>query len=91
MKRLLPLLLALILAGCVGTHFAWSNARAVKVGMTKDEVRQIMGKPYLTTSEGPNDIWQWTYGTGWGTGGNFQIVIKDGKVVEVPRIPDELR
>ena len=81
---------SLLFSGCVGTPFRWETARKVHVGMTKAEVLEVMGKPYVMSTAGETDIWQWTYGTGLGTGGNYRIVIKDGKVSEVPRIPEEL-
>jgi hypothetical protein len=84
-------LLLFVCAACVGTPFAWSSARQVKVGMTTTELTQIMGKPLTMSSSGENEVWAWNYGTGLGTGGYFAVVIKDGKVIEVPQIPDQLK
>lgn len=89
--KLFVVLVSFLLVACVGTPFRWDTARQIKVGMTKEQVVEIMGKP-LTISAGTGDqeFWAWNYGTGLGTGGYFRVVIKSGKVVEVPKIPDSL-
>ena len=90
--KILPLVLAVLLfAGCVGTPFKWSDARRIEVGMTTEQVTQILGKPLSMSSQGQNEVWAWNYGTGLGTGGYFAVVIKDGKVIEVPKIPEKLK
>ncbi len=77
-------------AGCVGTPYRWDSAREIEVGMTKDEVREIMGKPYVISMAGDNEFWTWAYGTGLGSGGSFRIVLVDGVVTEVPTISDSM-
>lgn len=89
--KILLVLFALTLAGCVGTHFKWDTARQIKVGMTIDQVTELMGKPdSIATGASDVELWAWNYGTAWGTGGYFRIGIKDGKVVDVPKISDSL-
>lgn len=82
-----PALTILLFAACVGTHFDWDDARQIHVGMTESEVIQKMGKPYTMSAADGNEYWTWNYGTGLGTGGYFRIVMKAGRVSEVPAIP----
>jgi len=90
--KILPLLFtALLFAGCVGTPFKWSDARRIEVGMTTQQVESILGKPLTMASKEDREVWAWNYGTGLGNGGYFAVEIKDGKVVEVPKIPEKLK
>lgn len=75
-----------LIAGCASTKpFAWDNVRKLQVGMTKKEVTQIMGKPYLISSGSEDsEIWEWSFGR---QGRTYHIVLKEGKVSEVPPIP----
>ena len=79
-------------AGCAGTPFKWDNARKVHVGMTKEEVTKIMGKPYSvsSTSDG-TEKWVWVFATGWGSSRSFRVDFKDDIVIEVPKIPDSFK
>lgn len=87
--KLFALLVALVIfAGCVGTPFRWDTARKIQLGMTKAQVQEIMGKPYMVSTVGESEVWMWSYGTGLGTGGAFKVLMKDNKVAEVPKIPD---
>lgn len=92
MKKSLIILLSITLAACAGVPFSWDNARQIKVGMTSSEVRNLMGKPYLISGTNDNkERWNWTFVTGFGSMRTFNIFIKDGKVVDVPSIPDDER
>jgi PBP1b-binding outer membrane lipoprotein LpoB len=80
--------LALVLSGCAGTDFSYDEARKVKVGMTEDQVTQIMGPPYSVVSRSDGQMWVWSHANGM-TGASRVISFRmvDGKVVEVPTIP----
>jgi outer membrane protein assembly factor BamE (lipoprotein component of BamABCDE complex) len=92
LTTLLGLACALVLfSACVGTTFNWDTARQVRVGMTKAEVQQVMGKPYLISTAGEDEVWTWAYGTGLGNGAAFKIILRDDKVTQVPKIPAELK
>lgn len=80
--------LALVLSGCAGTSFTYDEARKVKVGMTEDQVTQIMGPPYSVVSRADGQMWVWSHANGM-TGASRVISFRmlDGKVVEVPTIP----
>lgn len=89
MKKIIIIAAALILSACAGVPFSWDNARQVKVGMTTAEVNELMGRPYLVASMSDGrERWNWTFATGLGSMKTYNAFIKDGKVVEVPRIPD---
>lgn len=82
-------LLAACLAGCAGTKFDFDQARQVKVGMTKQEVETLMGRPYMVTTKGEQELWTWSYANGMtGTSRAVTFTFKDDKVVGVPKIPD---
>jgi len=80
--------LAFSLSGCAGTNFSYDEARKVKVGMTEEEVTQIMGPPYSVVSRADGQMWVWSHANGM-TGSSRVISFRmvDGKVVEVPTIP----
>lgn len=49
-QRFLLVAVAAVLAGCAGTPFTFGRASQVKVGMTEDQLYEIMGNPYMVTS-----------------------------------------
>lgn len=49
-----------LLAACAGTKFDWEQTRAVRAGMTADELQQRMGKPYAVTTRGNQTIWTYS-------------------------------
>lgn len=83
------LLLALVtLSGCAGTDFSYEEARKVQVGMTEDQVVQIMGPPYSVVSRADGQMWVWSHANGMtGASRVVSFRMKDGRVVEVPTIP----
>lgn len=85
-------ILALVLAGCAGTNFSYDDARKVKVGMTEDEVTQIMGPPYSVVSRADGQMWVWSHANGMsGASRVISFRMVDGKVVEVPVIPSSFK
>ncbi len=84
--------LAIVLSGCAGTSFSYDDARKVQVGMTEDQVTQIMGPPYSVVSRADGQMWVWSHANGM-TGASRVISFKmlDGKVVEIPPIPTSFK
>jgi len=84
--------LAFSLSGCAGTNFSYDEARKVKVGMTEEEVTQMMGPPYSVLSRADGRMWVWSHANGM-TGASHVISFRmvDGKVVEVPTIPSSFK
>lgn len=84
--------LALVLSGCAGTSFSYDDARQVQVGMTEEQVTQIMGPPYSVVSRADGQMWIWSHANGM-TGASRVISFRlvDGKVVEVPTIPTSFK
>lgn len=84
--------LVLTLSGCAGTSFSYDDARLVQVGMSEDQVTQIMGPPYSVISRTDGQMWVWSHANGM-TGASRVISFKmmDGKVVEVPPIPTSFK
>jgi outer membrane protein assembly factor BamE (lipoprotein component of BamABCDE complex) len=85
---LLACSVVVVLAGCFGTAFNWSQARSVTVDMTEKQLTDAMGKPYMVTTRGDREVWVYSYATGLGEAKAVSYVLKDGKVIEVPKIPD---
>lgn len=72
-------------------RFKWDNARQVKVGMTTDEVVQLMGKPRMVASRDGTVIYVWSYvGLGF-SHRSLRVDFKGGKVIATPEIPDEFK
>ncbi|WP_306522153.1 outer membrane protein assembly factor BamE [Rheinheimera sp.] len=92
MKYVIAVFLTLTLIACAGTPFNFENARQVKVGMVESEVTNLMGSPYLVTTKGEEQIWVWSYANGMsGASKSISFVMKDGKVISVPTIPDSFK
>lgn len=79
------------LAGCAGTNFSYDQARQVRLGMTEAEVMQVMGRPYSVVSRPDGQMWVWSRANAFGSAKAVSFRLKDGKVVEVPDIPDSFR
>lgn len=79
------------LAGCAGTNFSYDQARRVQLGMTEAEVMQVMGRPYSVVSRPDGQMWIWSRANAFGSAKVVSFRLKDGKVVEVPDIPDSFR
>lgn len=88
-KQIAILLTAATLSGCAGTLFNWEQARAVRVGMTTQEVEAVLGKPYLVTTQGDgSQMWVWSQANGFtGESRVVSFPVRDGRVVGVPEIP----
>lgn len=92
--KLLSIFCALLLIGCAGTPFKWSEARRIEPGMTKPEVTAKLGAP-TRVSTIPNDgtryVWVWVNTM---AGSTRTLVIdfdKSGQVIKAPPIPDEFQ
>ena len=83
---LLSVCIALTAAGC--GYFSQfdnrENARKLRVGMTVEQVREIMGEPLQVSFARP-DVWYYYIETAWHDGQTtidecMPVVFKDGKV-----------
>lgn len=87
--RIAALLASLAVAACAGTPFDWSQARAVKTGMTADELQKVMGAPYMVTTRGDETVWIYSGANGFtGTTRSVSFILKDQKVIGLPTIPE---
>ena len=97
MSRLLTLVLACaLLIGCAtaGTKFDFQNARQLRVGMTEQEVTQLMGKPMSVTARGQSQIWVWSFAKAGAfsiDSKSLSVIFTDGLVSEAPTIPDSFK
>jgi len=74
-----------MLCGCSGLR----KARDVKPGMTGADVEKIMGKPYMITTSGFDDVWLYQC-TGWTLETmTVSFSFHNGKVNEVPHAPSK--
>lgn len=92
MRKVHHFILALavaILAGCAGTPFTFGQASQVKVGMTEDQLYEIMGNPYMVTSREEGQMWIYSHATAFSGAKTVSFETKGGKVTKVPYIPKE--
>jgi outer membrane protein assembly factor BamE (lipoprotein component of BamABCDE complex) len=85
MKRtLLALIVSLAVTGCTGTFFYVNQTRSVQVGMTEQQLTDILGKPEVVTARADGTrVWVYVFGPGsYATTASY--VLKDGKVASVP-------
>jgi outer membrane protein assembly factor BamE (lipoprotein component of BamABCDE complex) len=87
MKKIITIAAALALAACAGTPFSFGQASKVKVGMTEDQLYEIMGNPYSVVSKADSQMWIYTHATAFGGAKSVSYELKDGKVATVPAIP----
>ncbi len=92
MKRILPIVCAALLAGCVsmGTNYDPAAVDRLQVGMTKAEVIRMLGQPnQVITLSGGGQKLIWVHSTGSMFGGNARSVGlpfgPDDRLQEVPR------
>ncbi len=88
-NRFLLAAVVVVLAGCAGTPFTFGQASQVKVGMTEDQLYEIMGNPYMVTSKEEGQLWVYTHATAFGGAKSVSFEMKDGKVYKVPYIPKD--
>lgn len=77
------------MAGCAGTRFTFGQASQVKVGMTEDQLYEIMGNPYMVTSREEGQMWIYSHATAFSGAKTVSFETKDGKVTKVPYIPKD--
>ena len=85
-KVVVVFLLVFFLNGCYPWEINRENLNKIEIGMTKDQVRQIMGKPYRREAE--SNLEWWLYDTQGGRGMYFTeseyltpLLFEDGKLV----------
>ena len=84
MKRtFLAFIVALAVTGCTGTFFYVNQTRSVQVGMTEQQLTDILGKPEVVTkrSDG-SQVWVYSFNLGVDAT-SASYLVKDGKVIEV--------
>jgi hypothetical protein len=98
--KLVAFALSILMISCAsaGTYFYWDDVRALKVGMTKQEVVGKLGPPYQTTASkvenGVKEKYTWSYARAGMTSTKSRavtVIFLDGKVVSIPPIPEEYR
>lgn len=88
MRTLVALLFAAtVLAGCAGTPFRFSDARQVRVGWTEAELTALLGRPYMVTARGNDQMWVWSQANFLGDARVVSFTLRDGRVAAVPTIP----
>ena len=87
MRAVLIIAVAALLAACAGTPFTYGEANKVKVGMTEDQVYELMGNPYSIISKPDSQMWIWSHATAFGGAKSVSFEFKDGLVAAVPNIP----
>jgi len=90
--RLAAAAAVLVLAGCAGSNFQWDAARKISVGMTGPEVERLMGPPNSVRSTANGMVWVWVHvNTLAGTSRTLSVPFKEGRVTEVPQIPESFK
>jgi hypothetical protein len=85
------LLSATLLSACTGTQFKWSDARKINVGMSSEEVIQIMGQPNGIHSQEGKLIYSWYSASLLNGNRGMRIEFKDNKVTEAPAVPNSFK
>jgi hypothetical protein len=89
MRAALIIAAAVLLAACAGTPFTFGQASKVKVGMSEDQLYEIMGNPYMTVSKEDSQSWIYTHATAFSGAKSISFETKDGVVSKVPYIPKD--
>ena len=82
MKRFIPaLIITLAVTGCTNVG---SRTKSVQVGMTEQQLTEILGKPEVVTNRSDGtQVWVYAFGPG-SDATTASYVLKDGKVVSLP-------
>jgi hypothetical protein len=68
------------------------NTRKVEVGMTEQQVTELMGRPYSVTSKGEEQIWVWSHANALsGRSQAVSFIFRGRKVISVPTIPESFK
>lgn len=89
MRKLLPLLLLGVLAGCAMGQTVRND---IRIGMTKEQVIAVMGRPDGIRKSGESEALEYANGlvSGWSWDrADYYIILKDGKVTSYG--PGEVR
>jgi hypothetical protein len=95
MKRILAIaFIAATLAGCaIGSgSIDWKEARKVKAGMDKQQVTELMGKPYMKVSKAQGvETWTWMHVSPITfASSRAYLTFRDGKLISgFPDIPED--
>ena len=89
LQRFALALTVVLLAGCAGTSFTFGQAAQVKVGMTEDQLYEIMGNPYMVVAQEDGQRWIYSSATAFSGAKVVTFETKDGKVSKVPYIPQD--
>lgn len=82
----------LLISGCAGTAFKWSDARKITPGMTTTEATQLIGAPNNITSRDGILIYVWVnVNMLTGETRTLRVDFKDNKAITTPPVPDSFR
>jgi len=96
--KIVALVLSIIIISCAsaGTYFYWNDVRALRIGMTIQEVIDKLGQPSSTTAtkdeNGLKEVYIWSYakaGMMGSTSRTISVIFLNGKTVKVPTVPKE--
>ena len=90
-RIVLTFIIFFLIVACAGTYFTWDTARQIKMGMTEAELQQLMGQPNRVTSQGDKQIWVWAFTDPTLSSRSVSVIMQDGEVIEVPKIPDSFK
>jgi len=92
-KIKITLLAALLLiSGCAGTAFKWSDARKITPGMTTTEATQLIGTPNNVTSRDGILIYVWVnVNMLTAETRTLRVDFRDNKAISAPPIPDSFK
>ncbi|MFA6015875.1 MAG: hypothetical protein WC742_12495 [Gallionellaceae bacterium] len=92
MKKLILIAIILMISGCAGTAFKWSDARKITAGMTTAEATQLIGTPNNVTSRDGILIYVWVnVNLLSGETRTLRVDFKDNKAITSPPIPDSFK
>ena len=81
MRRLIPLLLLVMSVGCKAPgHLVAGDASKIRVGMTKEELVKVLGKPDNVYADGTNETLIYILERPWWQDIPYQVRIVDNKV-----------
>ena len=68
-----------------GRNFDLDDARRIELGMTEDQVTEIMGEPTNTSIDLTGELWMWIYVDPTMNSKSFAVKVKDGTVIYIQR------
>lgn len=93
MKKITIFIAIIAITACAGSgNIKRDDVRQLKTGMTEKEVTDIVGPPYSVRAKSDGtEVWIWVHVNLMMGTESMSLAMKDGKVVQIPKVPESFK